>query len=175
MKLINYPTFLFIIAVLSTTSVFATENISGAQVINDNCAKCHNARAVHEFSVPEWKVIMPHMRVKAHLTGQETLAVIEFLELTSQTSQSLKQPILVTNNVPDGKKLFGQYGCQGCHSFKGSGGSVGPELDHVIEAKGISFFTQKLQNPQFNNSASPMPKMPLNEEQIKALADYLKL
>ena len=45
--------------------------LSGAELINNNCARCHNSRPVREFSIGEWRVIMPHMREKAHLTGSE--------------------------------------------------------------------------------------------------------
>lgn len=162
------------LSLLSAFSSHAEEKISGAEVINNNCARCHNARAVHEFSIPEWKVIMPHMREKAHLTGKETQAVLEFLELTSQ-SVPLAQKIAPEKIIaPDGKQLFTQFGCQGCHSLKGDGGTVGPALDETIKNKGIGFFIKKLQNPQFNNSSSPMPKMPLNEQQIEAIAEYIK-
>ena len=72
------------LSLLSAFSSYAEEKISGAEVINNNCARCHNARAVHEFSIPEWKVIMPHMREKAHLTGKETQAVLEFWNLLAK-------------------------------------------------------------------------------------------
>ena len=38
--------------------------LSGAELINNNCARCHNSRPVREFSISEWRVIMPHMREK---------------------------------------------------------------------------------------------------------------
>ena len=162
------------LSLLSAFSSHAEEKISGAEVINNNCARCHNARAVHEFSIPEWKVIMPHMREKAHLTGKETQAVLEFLELTSQSVPLAKKVAPEKMIAPDGRQLFTQFGCQGCHSLKGDGGTVGPALDETIKDRGISFFIKKLQNPQFNNSSSPMPRMPLNEQQIKAIAEYIK-
>ncbi len=147
--------------------------INGAEVFNNNCARCHNARSLDEFSLQEWAVIMPHMREKAHLTGKETDAVIQFVALVkndigeSNTSQN-NQPTL------SGKVLFTKYSCQGCHSIKGKGGSVGPALDSIVGSKGEEFFIQKLKNPQFNNPSSPMPKMPLNGAEIDALLDYLK-
>ncbi|WP_404389822.1 c-type cytochrome [Pseudoalteromonas phenolica] len=159
---------------LSAFNSYAQEKISGAEVINNNCARCHNARAVHEFSIPEWKVVIPHMRVKAHLTGKEAQAVLEFLELTSQSVVLVKKVEPENVIALDGKQLFTQFGCQGCHSFKGDGGTAGPALDGVVKNKGIDFFINKLQNPLFNNSSSPMPKMPLNEQQINAIAEYIK-
>ena len=148
-----------------------TSTINGAEVFNNNCARCHNARSLDEFSLQEWEVIMPHMREKAHLTGKETDAVMDFIRLvknddvtsvnTSDKSQTLS-----------GEALFTKYSCQGCHSVNGQGGTVGPALDSTISDKGKDFFLRKLKNPQFNNPASPMPKMPITDREIEALADY---
>lgn len=145
-------------------------SISGAKVINDNCARCHNARPVHEFSLREWSVIMPHMREKAHLTAEETTAVMSFYSSLQQQDKTLRSS---SKGSKSGKQLMSQYGCIGCHSFEGEGGSIGPSLDSVVAAKGIEFVTKKLENPQFNNPASPMPRMKLSDVDVAALVDYL--
>ncbi len=153
-------------------AVAETQPINGAEVFNNNCARCHNARPLEEFSLEEWAVIMPHMREKAHLTGKETDAVMQFIALVKNDSATVdvaqkSQPTM------SGEDLFTKYSCQGCHSVNNVGGSVGPALDATIASKGRGFFLQKLKNPQFNNPTSPMPKMPLTDDQINALADYL--
>ena len=146
--------------------------LKGAEVFNNNCARCHNARSIDEFSLAEWTVIMPHMREKAHLTGKETDAVMKFIALVKTDPSTIGKNENI-QSVLSGDALFTKYSCQGCHSINGVGGSVGPELDSVIADKGKMFFLQKLKNPQFNNPSSPMPKMPLDDEEINALADYL--
>ncbi|MCG8314375.1 MAG: c-type cytochrome [Pseudomonadales bacterium] len=164
----------FILLALSIFSSFshgdATE-ISGAQVINDNCARCHNARPVHEFSMQEWQVIMPHMREKAHLSKQETDAVLRFFE-TIQSDNT--PPDTVKTETLSGRELMTKFGCVGCHSIKGEGGDIGPSLDNIIGSKGEKFVKQKLVNPQFNNPASPMPKMNLSDDQIALMIEFLK-
>ena len=116
---------------------------------------------------------MPHMREKAHLTGKETDAVMQFVALVKN---DIGESNTFQNNQPtlSGKALFTKYSCQGYHSIKGKGGSVGPALDSIVGSKSEEFFIQKLKNPQFNNPSSPMPKMPLNGAEIDALLDYLK-
>ena len=161
-----------LLASLFTFNVSANEEISGAEVINNNCARCHNARSINEFSISEWQVIMPHMRQKAHLTGSETEAVLQFISTVLGPNGTTNAK--TTSQKMDGKQLFNKYGCQGCHSLKGVGGKVGPALDSIIEDKGKAFVKQKLANPQFNNSASPMPMMSLSEEQISAIVEYIK-
>lgn len=150
-----------------------SQPINGAEVFNNNCTRCHNARSLDEFSLEEWAVIMPHMREKAHLTGKETDAVMQFVALVKN---DIGESNTFQNNQPtlSGKALFTKYSCQGYHSIKGKGGSVGPALDSIVGSKGEEFFIQKLKNPQFNNPSSPMPKMPLNGAEIDALLDYLK-
>lgn len=151
----------------------ATEVASGAEIINNNCARCHNSRPIQEFSIQEWSVIMPHMREKAHLTGKETEAVMDFLRtLSSPPAESTASTVAMP--AIDGSELMTRFGCQGCHSFNGQGGALGPALDNVVEQKGAAFVQKKLKDPQFNNPASSMPKMPLSDAQIGALVDYLQ-
>lgn len=145
-------------------------SINGAAVFNNNCARCHNARSLDEFSLNEWAVIMPHMREKAHLTGQETEAVMQFIRLVKNGDEAPRE---TKSSAMNGEALFKKYSCQGCHSLNGKGGTVGPALDSIIENKGRSFFVKKLQDPQFNNPSSPMPKMPLTNSEIDALVKFL--
>tara|TARA_R110000765_G_scaffold95325_1_gene179428 strand:+ start:990 stop:1529 length:540 start_codon:yes stop_codon:yes gene_type:complete len=151
----------------------ATEVASGAEIINNNCARCHNSRPIQEFSIHEWSVIMPHMREKAHLTGKETEAVMDFLKTISSVPDKDAADV-VAIPVMDGGALMTKYGCQGCHSYNGQGGALGPALDNTVEQKGAEFVRKKLKNPQFNNTASAMPKMPLSTAQIDALVDFLE-
>jgi hypothetical protein len=37
----------------------------------------------------------------------------------------------------------------------------------------LTFFERKVKEPQFNNSASAMPKMPITDEEIAALVVFL--
>ena len=155
------------------TQAIAAEVGSGAEIINNNCARCHNSRPIQEFSIQEWSVIMPHMREKAHLTGKETEAVMDFLKTISSVPYKDAADV-VAIPVMDGGALMTKYGCQGCHSFNGQGGALGPALDNTVEQKGAEFVRKKLTNPQFNNPASAMPKLPLSTAQIDALVDFLE-
>ncbi|MFT7524945.1 MAG: mono/diheme cytochrome c family protein [Arenicella sp.] len=172
----NTPLFIsgaICLAFISSSVTAESQPINGAEVFNNNCARCHNARGLDEFSLEEWAVIMPHMREKAHLTGNETDAVMQFAALVKGDSGNGETPKQKQATL-SGEGLFTKYSCQGCHSVKGQGGSVGPALDSIIDSKGVVFFIQKLKNPQFNNPSSPMPKMRLNDAEIDALSDYLK-
>jgi len=164
-----------LLLIFTSSSSFGAEKkstINGAEVINNNCTRCHNARPSHEFSLAEWSVILPHMRVKANLTGEETQAVLLFYKMLNQKAPAVENS-LGDRPVQSGRELMAQYGCQGCHQLGGQGGNLGPPLDNVFAGKGADFIKRKLLNPQFNNPQSAMPKMPLTKKQIQALTTYL--
>ena len=154
------------------TQAIAAEVGSGAEIINNNCARCHNSRPAQEFSTQEWSVILPHMREKAHLTGQETETVMDFFKTLSGGPVKNVADV-ATMPVMDGGALMKKFGCQGCHSFNGKGGALGPALDNVVAQRGGEFVMKKLTDPQFNNPSSAMPKMPLTSAQINVLVGFL--
>jgi hypothetical protein len=106
------------------TQAIAAEVGSGAEIINNNCVRCHNSRPIQEFSIQEWSVTMPHMREKAHHTGKETEAVMKFLKTISRGPDKNTADV-VEISILDGGALMTKYGCQGCHSFNGQGGHWG--------------------------------------------------
>lgn len=165
-------TFLLIVSLFAPLQVSSSEPLSGAELINNNCARCHNSRPIQEFSIGEWKVIMPHMREKAHLTGTEVQAILNFMEMAATPAQALKviEPV---NIAVDPRDVLTRYGCQGCHQVQGAGGTLGPSLDNVISTKGKAFFLRKVKEPQFNNSSSSMPQMPITDEELTALVEFL--
>ena len=146
----------------------------GARLYSENCGRCHNARPASDYTKREWSVVMPHMREKAHMTGKEALAVEAFIDSTLTAD--------VLNDIQAGSKpapqrtpdeLIAQFGCQGCHVIGGDGGSLGPTLDGVIEAKGKEFIFKKLRDPKFNNASSAMPQFPMTDADIEAIIGYL--
>lgn len=171
--------------VVLTLSVFTvqaqhTNNPSlvaqGAKVYSENCGRCHNARPAEEYSKKEWSVVVPHMRAKAHMTGTEALAVEAFLDSTLTAEIRSDNHNINKNDEPQrtGAELVAAFGCQGCHTIKGEGGALGPNLDKVIATKGEAFVLKKLTNPKFNNAASAMPKYPMSDADKQAIINFLK-
>ncbi len=52
----------------------------GAQLWAENCVRCHNVRSPSIYSDAEWDVAMHHMRIRANLTAEESVKVLEFLK-----------------------------------------------------------------------------------------------
>jgi cytochrome c551/c552 len=73
----------------------------------------------------------------------------------------------------DPREVLTRYGCQGCHQVQGAGGTLGPSLDNVISDRGKAFFLRKVKEPQFNNASSAMPQMPITDEELEVLAEFL--
>jgi cytochrome c1 len=61
--------------------VFTQEKeITGQNVYEANCGKCHSERYASERSDDEWAVIVTHMRLRGGLTAKEARAVLEYLQ-----------------------------------------------------------------------------------------------
>jgi len=143
----------------------------GARLYNENCARCHNPRAVQEFTEENWSVIMPHMRERAHLTGGESRAIENFIAVTL-TAEKARGLVESSDHlaVPD---LIAKFACKGCHQLNNEGGNIGPALDGISDRRDKSYITRKLLEPTFDNRASAMPRFPLTESDAARIAEYL--
>ena len=74
-----------------------------------------------------------------------------------------------------GEKLFFKEGCSQCHTYKGKGGRMGPDLSAVTNLKTDSWIDNYMQNPK---SIYPFTRMPsfkhLSSSKRKAIISYLK-
>ncbi|MBI5641009.1 MAG: c-type cytochrome [Nitrospirae bacterium] len=57
----------------------------------------------------------------------------------------------------NGAELFRKEGCIDCHSFKGRGGSIGPELTGVSKRRSRKWMTDQIRDPQSHNPDTRMP------------------
>jgi cytochrome c2 len=74
-----------------------------------------------------------------------------------------------------GEKLFFKEGCSQCHTFKGKGGRMGPDLSAVTNLKTDKWIDSYMQNPK---SMYPFARMPsfkhLSSSKRKAIITFLK-
>ncbi len=52
----------------------------GSQLWSENCGRCHNAPGASNYSAEHWELIGTHMRMRAHITAEETRKIVEFLQ-----------------------------------------------------------------------------------------------
>ncbi|MHB8880166.1 MAG: c-type cytochrome [Thermodesulfovibrionales bacterium] len=83
--------------------------------------------------------------------------------------------IVLFFDLPEGSEIFKREGCITCHSFKGSGGSAGPELTSVTSRRTDSWIRRQIRDPRSNDPSSAMPSFKhLSRKEITALIRYLK-
>lgn len=74
-----------------------------------------------------------------------------------------------------GAKLFVKEGCVKCHSFKGTGGNMGPNLTAVTNRRSDRWIRRQIRNSKRNNPDSRMPEFGhLSELEIRSIVSYLK-
>jgi cbb3-type cytochrome oxidase cytochrome c subunit len=75
----------------------------------------------------------------------------------------------------NGEKLFIKEGCSQCHTYKGKGGRMGPDLSAITNLKTDSWIDSYIQNPK---SKYPFARMPsfkhLSSSKRKAIISFLK-
>jgi cytochrome c oxidase subunit 2 len=72
-----------------------------------------------------------------------------------------------------GKKLFVDQGCYGCHMVGTMGTELGPNLSNVGARYSLSALMQWLRDPASQKPTAHMPKLTLSEDDIQALAAFL--
>ena len=53
-----------------------------AQLWQENCNTCHNARSARHYSDQQWEIAMHHMRSRFQITAREHKAILELLQAT---------------------------------------------------------------------------------------------
>jgi mono/diheme cytochrome c family protein len=101
-----------------------------------------------------------HKRVIAYCS----LAVIAIVTALAACSSSSK-----------GAEVFRREKCMDCHTLKGKGGSVGPNLTYVGSKRSRDYIIQQIQDPKSHNPNTEMPSFRdrLTDQELRDLADYL--
>ena len=77
--------------------------------------------------------------------------------------------------VSKGKDIFVREGCINCHSFKGHGGSTGPDLTSVGQRRSALWIISQIKDPKSHNPDSRMPDFAhLSLFERYAIMHYLK-
>jgi len=74
-----------------------------------------------------------------------------------------------------GEKLFFTEGCSQCHTYKGKGGRMGPDLSAVTNIKSDSWIDSYIQDPKAMNHFARMPAFShLSGAKRTAIITFLK-
>ena len=56
------------------------KKLTGAQLYQINCNRCHAERYPTEFNSAQWKTLMTHMRVRANLPAAQAKLILKYLQ-----------------------------------------------------------------------------------------------
>jgi|SRR4029434_3584366 mono/diheme cytochrome c family protein len=77
------------------------------------------------------------------------------------------------NTLAEGKKLFTQQGCYGCHMIEKYGTPIATDLSHIGAKYDRAYLTRWLKDPSAQKLTAHMPKITLTDAEVQALATYL--
>lgn len=75
--------------------------------------------------------------------------------------------------VQEGRRLFVEHGCYGCHLVAGFGTPIASELTHVGTKYPEQYLDQWLSDPKSQKPRAHMPRIVMGAEDVRALAAYL--
>ena len=85
-----------------------------------------------------------------------------------------EQRMVSAAGVSPGAAVFQNKGCMNCHSLHGTGGTVGPPLDHVGRHMPAEEIEHYVRDPRSVNPKSEMPPQTgLNDRELEEVARFL--
>jgi cytochrome c2 len=107
----------------------------------------------------------------------EARALAAYLSAQHDSTRSKSRSFELQQNdstrVAEGKEIYQEYTCYGCHKIAGNGGEMGPDLSEVGSRLQPEYLAAFLQNPQAFITGTPMKISELWEEEVQALVAYL--
>ncbi len=173
--------------------------LAGAELFrNSGCLGCHKVESVDppaktgpsldrvsEKINPEWLVgwlknprsHTPLARMPNFgLDDGQARAIAAYL-FSQRGSAPPKVPPFVPSLAPDsgqaGQHLAQSLGCLGCHSIRGEGGTVGPELTNIRNKVRPDWLSAWLHNPKAYLPQGRMPVIGLSQEENLSISNYL--
>jgi len=75
--------------------------------------------------------------------------------------------------VEQGRLLFSEQGCHGCHTVGKMGTPIAPDLSRVGSKYPLIYLANWLADPAAQRPTAHMPKINLTEAEVRALSVYL--
>lgn len=190
----------------SRTAKLTDQVVAGKRVWqHKNCDDCHTIYGIGGYFAPEltkeatnrdaafltaWladpQAVKPGTTMpNQHLTAQQVLDVVAFLQWVSQTNTNNWPPAPLAGGGGQatglsGALLFQQKGCTACHMINGQGASgPGPNLSHIGSQpydqlpNTPDYLNKWIQNPQAQKPGTAMPSIPMTDSERNALVQYL--
>jgi nitric oxide reductase subunit C len=167
-----------------------------------NCNDCHTILGIGGYYAPDLTKVMgtrdaawtrrflndpekvwPAERKmpNLHLRDEEIDDLVAFLSWVNgiDTNDWPPKPLLastaaLSKQAQQGAALFRSLGCSACHTIRGVGGKVGPDLTDVGSRRTKGWIEQQVRNPKSHFPNSIMPSFTkLSANDMRDLGDYL--
>jgi mono/diheme cytochrome c family protein len=77
------------------------------------------------------------------------------------------------DTAAEGKRLFTEHGCYGCHTLEKFGTPIAADLSHIGSKYSLGDLMRWLHDPSAQKPTAHMPKIALSDIEANALAAYL--
>jgi mono/diheme cytochrome c family protein len=114
---------------------------------------------------------MPDFRFSREEIEALTLFVLS-LTTAPMADYYLSVPVLPT--AGQGRQLFAQAGCIGCHSLQGAGGRAASDLAGITERRSTRFLERQLEQPDLSARPASMPIYSFPPAARRALIAFLR-
>lgn len=121
--------------------------------------------------------------VNYHFDDKQIDEVIAFLDWCGKVDlngfpakpplKDLIAPVVITGNSGAEQPVMFKTICIACHSVGGVGGVVGPPLDAIGQQKDRAALKEWISNPQKIKPGTAMPLIPMTDEQLNEVVNYL--
>jgi ubiquinol-cytochrome c reductase cytochrome b subunit len=101
------------------------------------------------------------------------VAGVSILTIMGAKAPIVNAPAVTSPSVLAGRILYDKNGCTACHSIHGKGGKLGPDLTHVGSKRDTDWLMRHFKDPQSVSPGSVMPKVLLQDKELKELSDYM--
>jgi mono/diheme cytochrome c family protein len=81
--------------------------------------------------------------------------------------------VVAQEESAQGKQLFTDQGCYGCHMIGKFGTPIAQDLSHLGSKYSVADLAKWLRDPIAQKPTAHMPKIALTEAEVRALAAYL--
>jgi cytochrome c oxidase subunit II len=93
---------------------------------------------------------------------------------TLAASVVVLQPRAVAEDrIEQGRRMFMEQGCYGCHTVERVGTPIGPDLSRLGTRYAPIVIENWLRDPASQKPSAHMPRLELTEPQIKSIAAFL--
>jgi cytochrome c553 len=75
--------------------------------------------------------------------------------------------------VSQGRMVFREQGCFGCHTAERMGTPIATDLSRIGARRDEAYLARWLRDPRLHRPTAHMPKIDLSDAEVRALAAYL--